>query len=532
MGRTPFVLLHCIDIRALLEYTVPMPPEISQIEAARQRVRRPTTRNCCDGRPAAGRTAGRHLGAVESRRRRAAVAAARGKYLPGRPALARRTPPRRAAKTWSSSSAGSSRRCSTAGMNLHHPRYIGHQVAASLPLAGLLDAVGAITNQAMAIYDMGPWATAAEWAMVNELGHRIGWAEGTFSGLATHGGSLANLTALLTARNVALADCWQQGTARSGPPPVLVVQADAHYSVARTAGILGLGTRQVVRVGLDPRRRMDPQKLDDTLGDLKRRGHPIVAVSACACSTPIGAFDPLAEVADVCRRHGVWLHVDAAHGGAACLSPRHRHLVPGLDRADSVTWDAHKMLFMPALCAFVFYRDAAHRFEAFQQDAPYLFDPAAPGLAEYDSGLRTVECTKRAAAFGLWGTWSLFGPQLFADLVDVTFDLGRTSFTKSCWPRPISAAPRAAVQHRRLPLCARTAPRRPARRLGRFQLELRRKVIESGRFYIVSTQIDGVGALRVTLINPLTTAGDLDELMETIREAGKTVEQYAAKDRS
>ncbi len=160
------------------------------------------------------------------------------------------------------------------GMNLHHPRYIGHQVAASLPLAGLLDAVGSITNQAMAIYDMGPWATAAEWAMVNELGTASAGPKATFAGLATHGGSLANLTALLTARNVALADCWQQGTARSGPPPTLVVHADAHYSVARTAGILGLGTRQVVRVGLDPRRRMDPQKLDDTLGDLKRRGPP------------------------------------------------------------------------------------------------------------------------------------------------------------------------------------------------------------------------------------------------------------------
>ena len=89
------------------------------------------------------------------------------------------------------------------GHNLHHPRYIGHQVAASLPLAGLMDAVGSVTNQAMAIYDMGPWATAAEWAMVAELGQRIGWRPGTFAGLATHGGSLANLTALLTARNVA-----------------------------------------------------------------------------------------------------------------------------------------------------------------------------------------------------------------------------------------------------------------------------------------------------------------------------------------
>ena len=92
---------------------------------------------------------------------------------------------------------------------------------------------------------------------------------------------------------------------------------------------------------------------------------------------------------------------------APCFSPRHRHRIRGLHRADSVVWDAHKMLFVPALCAFVFYRDRSHRFETFRQDAPYLFDPSAPGLADFDSGLLTVECTKRAAVYGLWGIWSL-----------------------------------------------------------------------------------------------------------------------------
>ena len=405
------------------------------------------------------------------------------------------------------------------GHNLHHPRYIGHQVAAPLPLAGLMDAVGAVTNQAMAIYDMGPWATAAEWAMIAELGQRIGWRPGTFAGLATHGGSLANLTALLTARNVALGDGWQKGVSGNDRPPVLVTHADAHYSVARSAGILGLGTRQVIRVGLDERRRMDPQKLDDTLSDLRRRGQPIVAVSACSCSTPIGAFDPLEDVADVCRRHKVWLHVDAAHGGAACLSTRHRSLVAGLDRADSVTWDAHKMLFVPALCALVFYRDAAHRFTAFQQDAPYLFDPAAPGMADYDSGLRTVECTKRATVFGLWGMWAMFGPQLFADLVDVTFALGKTFYEKLLAADdfvPLHEPECNIVVFRYVPERLRGAS---ADVLGRFQMDLRRRLIETGRFYIVSTQIDGIGALRVTIINPLTTADHLDELLETIRQA-------------
>jgi L-2,4-diaminobutyrate decarboxylase len=407
------------------------------------------------------------------------------------------------------------------GINLHHPRYIGHQVPASVPVAGLFDAVGSVTNQPMAIYEMGPWATAAEWAMVGELGQALGWQPGEFSGLVTHGGSLANFTALLTARNVALGEVWERGVSRDGPPPVLVVHADAHYCVSRSAGMLGLGTDHVLRVPLDDRRRMDPNRLDEILADLRARRQPIVAAVACSCSTPTGAFDPLPEIADVCRRHEVWLHVDAAHGGAACLSPRHRHLVAGLERADSIVWDAHKMLFMPALCAFVFYRDKTRRFETFRQVAPYLFDPTAPGLAEYDSGLRAVECTKRAAAFGLWGVWALFGPQLFADLVDVTFALGQSLYGKLCAApdfEPVHDPQCNIVVFRHVPDALRDAP---PERLGRFQMDLRRRLIESGQFYIVSTNIDRVGALRVTIINPLTTPEHLDQLLDALRDQGR-----------
>jgi len=420
------------------------------------------------------------------------------------------------------------------GLNLHDPRYIGHQVPAPVPLAGLFDAVGSVTNQVMAIYEMGPFATAVEQAMVQELGAAIGWTPDTFAGTVTHGGSLANLTALLTARNVALGTAWEQGLAsvataraehpgpeRPQPAPVLVAHAEAHYSVARAAGILGIGSRQIVPVGLDEQGRMDPQRLDDALARLQAEGRPVVAVVACACATPTGAFDPLEEIADVCQRYQVWLHVDAAHGGSAVLSDRHRHLVAGLERADSVAWDAHKMLFVPGLCAFVLYRDKRHRFEAFQQDAPYLFDPAAPGLAEYDSGTRTVECTKRAAAFGLWGVWALFGRQLFADMVDVTFALGRTFYEKLSAADdfvPLHEPQCNIVMFRHVPTGLRDAP---AESVGAFQLDLRRRLIESGEFYIVPSKRDGVGALRVTIINPLTTPTHLDQLMDALRRHGR-----------
>lgn len=412
------------------------------------------------------------------------------------------------------------------GINLHDPRYVGHQVPAPVPLAGLFDCIGAVTNNPMAIYEMGPWATAAEQAMIRTLLGSIGWNSDQSAGIVTHGASIANLTAILVARNVALGNSWEQGiapelTQAGGQPAKLVVQADAHYCLARAAGITGIGTSHVVPAALDSRRRMDPQKLDETLRELRRAGHPVIAVAASACATPIGAFDPLVDVAEVCRRHGVWLHVDAAHGGAALLSRKHRGLLDGLDQADSVTWDAHKMLFVPALCAFLFYRDKRHSFEAFRQSAPYLFDPSAPGLAEYDGGLRTLECTKRGAALGIWGIWSLYGPRLLEDLVDVTFALGRSLYEQLADAPdfvPLHEPQCNIVVFRHIPAALRDAP--PAE-VGAFQLKLRRAVIESGDNYLVPTAQNGVAALRCTLINPLTTPEHLNQLLETLRRHGK-----------
>ena len=352
------------------------------------------------------------------------------------------------------------------GQNLHHPHYVGHQVPAPVPLAALFDLVGSVTNQVMAIYEMGPWATAVEHAVIDAVGERLGFAAGPVrraGHVRRHAG-----------QSHRLADRPQRGARRCLDAPASPAAGRRRCSSSMPMptirsrvrpAFLGLGTDQIVLAALDERRRMDPNRLDDTLSDLRSRGVPIVAVSAAACATPIGAFDPLADIADVCRRHEVWLHVDAAHGGALAFSPRHRHLLAGIERADSVVCDAHKMMFMPALCAMLFYRNREHRLAAFHQEAPYLFDPAAPELAEYDSGVVNFECTKRAAAFGVWGVWSLFGPQIFADMVDVTIDLAQQFHAMLDGGRRFRAAARAAVQHRGVPLSAARscATRRPSK---------------------------------------------------------------------
>ncbi len=404
------------------------------------------------------------------------------------------------------------------GHNLHHPRYIGHQVAASVPLAGLFDALGSITNQVMAIYEMGPWATSVERALVEAWGETFGHSRGNFTGFITHGGSLANLTALLTARNVVFPQSWEQGFAGSSKPPVLIAHADAHYCVTRSAGILGLGTAQVVKAELNDKRQMDPQKLDDLLTSLRAANSPIMAVSSAACATPIGAFDAIDDIADVCEKHAVWLHVDAAHGGGTVFSSRHRHLVHGIDRADSFICDAHKMLFMPALCAFVFYKNPAHRYETFQQEAPYLFDPSQPNMAAVDSGVATIECTKRAASYGLWGVWSMFGPELFGEIIDKTFALTKSLYgmlTEAVDFAPLHVPQANILVFRYLP---DQKFNMNSQQIGELNRSIRRRIVESGEFYIVQTNLDGSGALRVCVMNPLTEETHLLQLLDSIRK--------------
>ena len=199
------------------------------------------------------------------------------------------------------------------------------------------------------------------------------------------------------------------------------------------------------------------------------------------------------------------------------MSRQHRHKLSGIDRADSVVWDAHKMLFVPALCAAVLYKNREHRFETFRQDAPYLFDPSNPGLAEYDSGVATIECTKRALGFGLWGIWSLFGEELFEQLVDRTFERGH-----QLWQLVRDADDFEALHEPECNIVAfRHLPKSIANATeeiqNQFQFDLRTRLIQSGDFYIVQAKLNGQSALRACVMNPLTTEADLQELLNSLR---------------
>jgi L-2,4-diaminobutyrate decarboxylase len=405
---------------------------------------------------------------------------------------------------------------------LHDPRSTGHQVAPAMPAAALFDALGRAANQGSAVREMGPFAAAAERAVGDVLGELVGWAPGSFAAVATHGGTLANVTALLAARNARFGDVWRRGFTLGVAPtrPVLLASADAHYSIARAAGILGLGTDAVLKVPVDAERRLDVDAAETAIQRAMTSGLAPFALVASAASTPTGAFDPLREAGALARRYGLWLHVDAAHGGSLLFSPAHRGRLDGVELADSVAWDAHKMLFTPPLLTYLMYRDRTASFGAFEQDAPYLFAADDRERAEWDGGLRTFECTRGAIALSLWGSLALYGRELHAALVERAI-----ARTRWLWETVTADADfRAAHEPQCDIFCFRYEPRGvalDAARRSALQAAIREALLADGRYYVTSTRLDGETWLRVTILHPGVSEDSLRGLLEAVRASGR-----------
>lgn len=401
--------------------------------------------------------------------------------------------------------------------HLHHPGYVGHQVSAPLPLAALLELAAALLNNGMAVYEMGPTSTAMERHIIRWMTGVLGWGSDA-DGFLSSGGSAGNLTALLAARQAKAGfDIWREGS-HAGPPLAILTSEQSHYSVQRSAQILGLGRSGVELIPCDERFSMRAECLEDGLARARAAGRRVFAVVASACSTATGAFDPLPAIADFCQAHDLWMHVDGAHGAAVALSPRHRHLLAGIERADSVIWDAHKMLLMPALVTAVLFRDRQRSYTAFSQDASYLFTGADPTDEWFNLGLRTLECTKRMMSLKLYLSLVCYGQAMFGEYIERMLDLTRR------FAAHIDAAPdfEYAVEPQCNILCFRYLPAGfPPDQLDQLQSTLRDRIISAGRYYLVKTNLPRGVYLRTTIINPATTDTDLTDLLETIREAGR-----------
>jgi L-2,4-diaminobutyrate decarboxylase len=385
---------------------------------------------------------------------------------------------------------------------LHHPGEMAHQVASPDVGSALADVVHGVVNNPMAIYEMGPAGAAIEQVVVEWMLGHVGFDQATAGGVLTHGGSLANLTAMLAARARAAPAAWGQGV----PPDLAVLAApSAHYSIGRAVAILGLGQDAVVPLDVDGLDRVDVDALERGLERAAGRGRRPFAVVAAACATSTGLFDDLQGIAAFCRAHHLWLHVDAAHGASALVSPRHRGRLAGIEHADSVVWDAHKLLRTSALCAAVLVRDATTLDRAFQQEASYLFydEREAPGV---DVIARAVECTKATLGLRLFLNLAFQGPDGMAGYLDGRFALARAAH-ELIEARPGFSCPYEPESNI---LCFRHGDD-DAR-----QLRIRDALIADGRYHLSSAVVAARRYLRLTLTAPSTSEATIDGLLDAI----------------
>ena len=393
-------------------------------------------------------------------------------------------------------------------VKLHHPRFMGHQISPSLPIAAVAGLVTDLLNNGMGVYEMGIAGTAIENTVVKATAAKLGFDQGA-DGFLTSGGSLANLTALVAA--------FEQLPTTTAPAQVaILVSEQAHYCVTRSAHLLGVEPEGIIRVATNDRYQMDLSAMRDACSRAEDAGRKIIAVVGSACSTSTGSFDDLTGIGDFCRAKGIWFHVDGAHGAAMAFSKKYRHKVAGIELADSVAMDFHKMLLTPAIISALIFRDEQKSYQSFRQKADYLWSQSSEDHEWFNLAKRTFECTKSMMGLKVYSIIRAHGFEVFDESVTRVVDLAQAFGTliEERQDFALAVSPETNI------VCFRYAPE-DQQALSRINQEIRQQLLEEGRHYIVQTTLEGQTWLRTTIANPLTELRDLNDLLERIEQIGQ-----------
>ncbi|MGZ0747682.1 pyridoxal phosphate-dependent decarboxylase family protein [Haloparvum sp. AD34] len=379
-------------------------------------------------------------------------------------------------------------------------------------------------NQSLDSFDQAPAATVLEERVVDALRDLFDLPNGA-DGVFTSGGTQSNFQALLLARDRYCSRRFDRDVQAEGLPAeaeslrILCSEA-AHFTAKQAAHYLGLGEEAVVTVPTDDERRLDPDALDATLADLDRQGaHPFALVGT-AGTTDFGSVDPLPALAERADEHDLWFHVDAAYGGALATSERHGHLLEGIERADSVAVDFHKLFYQPISCGTLLLRDGDD-FEWIARNAAYLNpedhdDAGVPNLVA-----KSVQTTRRFDALKPYVAFRTLGRTGMASLVDRTLDLAddAAALLADADDFELLHEPTLnAVVFRYRPRAGMTDAA-----VDKLNAAVRRELLQDGRAIVARTEVEGVTSLKFTLLNPTATLDDVAAMLDAVRECGTVV---------
>lgn len=417
--------------------------------------------------------------------------------------------------------------------DLTHPAALARMQPPPIDAAAVAELVAAVLNQSLHAWESGPFALELDRWVVARLAELAGYDPEEAGGTLTPGGSVSNLMAMTMARDTVLAEKtgvypFQGGMRACAGQPVVLCPVGVHFSIERAVRLLGIGEDNIVTVPVDKAGRMIPEEADRILRELPE-DRIAVAMVAVAGSTDLGIVDPLPELAAVARRHGVWLHADAAYGAGALFSPRLRGLLDGLAEADSITVDLHKFGWSPASSAVLLVRRSENLLSFGLQPTTCLSaddDTCAGFIGLQGSSLQT---TRRSDALKIAITMRTLGARTMAAMVDTCHDLARHAaerIDREARLELFAEPPLTSVLFRYVP------PQGGDAEADAFNGLLRRRLMEEGRSLIARTHItgeDGVSRvyLKLMLLNPETTPEQLDHVLDDLLAAAEEQETGA-----
>ncbi len=396
----------------------------------------------------------------------------------------------------------------------HEPRYLAHLNCPVVIPALVAEVLVSSVNSSLDTWDQSAGGTQIERRLIDWTAGRLGLGAGA-DGVFTSGGTQSNLQALLVARGRASVSGSDPGEplATTLSRMRIFASRDSHFSVQKSATILGLGPDAVVSIASDDRRRMDVGALDLALHEARLEGLVPMAVVATAGTTDFGSIDPLETIAGVCADHSVWMHVDAAYGGGLIVS-RRRDLLAGIDRADSVTIDFHKTFFQPVSSSAVVFRDG-EVLSHVTHHADYLNPRSSTQPNQVDKSLQT---TRRFDALKLWMTLRTMGPDAIGGHVDAVIDLARMGHGLMERAPDLEVVTEPTLST----LVFRFRPAGlPEDLADEINPAIRTAVAGSGSAVIAGTTVDGRSWLKLTLLNPATTSDDLAAVLDLVRLFGR-----------
>ena len=401
------------------------------------------------------------------------------------------------------------------GFHVPAANYFGLMNPTPTYMAVLAEALVAALNPQLASLARSQLASRIEAETVRWMGERVGWS-GEFGGTFTTGGNEANFSALALALAWRFPGVVEDGVASIGAQPVVYTSSEAHHSLDKSAGLLGIGRRALRRIPVDERIQLDPGRLDQAIQQDLEAGHKPFAIVATAGTTSAGAIDALPELAKIARRHGLWLHVDGAYGAAALFSDQHRGLMRGIELADSVTLDPHKWMAMPFSAGAILTSHPEMLRQTFSIATPYM--PRARSSPLLDNFQISAQWSRRMNSLKLWLTLKVHGRQAYEELIDRQLRLAR-SFAG--WIKASSEFELAAPQVLPIVTFRLKSKGRSEAEITAAHTPLLERMTADGSRWISGTHVAGRSVLRMMVISYLTEERHLQALQAALRQAAK-----------